>query len=211
MKCNTIVKSVIFSLTAEDWISKLVTILMTVRSHLVEVSIDDWNRIWKSSNCSKQFTRAVHSREEQFPTLASGNKLLFQHQWPPWQIDMDFLLLSLHCWVWLERGKKKSYFLASSVWWMQSKASVSAKFNIHHVCPVHPNFLSSSIMLNSTINIWKTECLVAQRLLVATSLNSLKCILPLRLNKSFFYSCYWYFTCIWIRLLLDRIPRLYIT
>lgn len=48
----------------------------------------------------------VHRQEVcvQFTEILAGNELLFQHQWTPWQIDVDFLLLSLHCWGWLDRG-----------------------------------------------------------------------------------------------------------
>lgn len=47
----------------------------------------------------------------QFTANSSWNELLFQHQWPHWQIDMDFLLLSLHYWEGLTRQRKSAFWV----------------------------------------------------------------------------------------------------
>lgn len=66
----------------------------------------------------------------QFTAILSVNELLFQHRRPLWQIDVDFLSLSLHCWVWLDRGNP---LFEDSQLWVRLKCNVTISAFTFHI------------------------------------------------------------------------------
>lgn len=66
------------------------------------------------------------------------NKLLFQHQCPPWQTDVDFLLLCLHCWESLTWQRKSTF------WTVGETAMLCQCLRVHIS---HPFYLKQTTIL----------------------------------------------------------------